>query len=182
MRDLTIREATSRDVRALAQLHFDAWHVAYRPILHQDHLDWVSLDREVRRKRTHLKNGVPILVAEKNDQILGFLVYEFDKPDEKEIPSGTWDIHSFWVHHEHTRKGIGSKLLKEMIERASPQRIHVWVLTGVPEGPSFYEKHRFRPDEDTRQDFIFLDHPMPMVRYVRRFRKSPKPTLSSERK
>ena len=174
MKDLIIRNALASDVRQLAKLHVDSWKVAYAPILHQDHLDWVSVQREVRRKRNHIKQGTPLLVAERNQEILGFILYEYDEPDEEDILPGTWDIHNFWVHHERTRQGIGGALLKEMIRRASPKRIHVWVLTGVQAGPCFYEKHGFRTDEETRKDFIFLDHRMPMVRYSKTFRNRSK--------
>ncbi|MEM7474960.1 MAG: GNAT family N-acetyltransferase [Planctomycetota bacterium] len=168
MRGITIREARMGDVKELAVLHVEAWKIAYAPILTQEHLDWVSVQREVRRKRSRVKDDTPFLVAEKSGQLLGFMVYsEFDDSDE------AWEIDSLWVHHEFTRQGIGAKLIEQLRERERPKRIHVWVLTGVDAGPNFYERHGFRPEEETRQDFIFLDEPMPMVRYRKncRYRK-----------
>ena len=47
----------------------------------------------------------------------------------------------------------------------------VVATTDVEAGPSFYERHGFHAEEDTRTDFIFLDEPMPVVRYVKTVRK-----------
>ncbi len=166
MRGLIIRNADSDDVKAIARLHVDSWKVAYAPILSQKHLDWVSVQREVRRKRKLLKDETPFLVAEADGNLVGFIVYSGSGESEKEA-LGAFEIDSFWVHHERTCQGIGAALLQEMVRRASPKQICVWVLTGVEAGPAFYEKHGFRPEEDTRKDFIFLGEPLPIVRYIK---------------
>ncbi|MGI9518387.1 MAG: GNAT family N-acetyltransferase [Pirellulaceae bacterium] len=172
MGKLTIRSAENSDVRPLARLHVDAWKVAYAPILKQKHLDWISVDREVRRKRSGIKDGTPFIVAEDISGLVGFMVYSRCTDEEAEAP-GAIDIDSYWVHHQRTREGIGGALLRDMIRRTSPKRIYAWVLTGVKAGPAFYEKNGFRPLEETRQDFIFLGDPMPMVRYMKTVRKRP---------
>lgn len=170
MKDLTFRLAEQADVRPLAKLHVAAWKVAYAPILPQEHLDWVSVEREVRRKRTKLKDGTPILVAEEDGESLGFMVYSPSGEKETGLRKCI-DIDSFWVQHDLTRQGIGTALLSAMIQREKPENIHVWVLTGVKAGPSFYEKHGFQPDEATRQDFIFLDETLPMVQYCKKCKR-----------
>lgn len=174
MRGLDIRNAESKDVRPLARLHVEAWNVAYAPILTQAHLDWVSVEREVRRKRKLLKDGTPILIAEHAGEIVGFLVYSECDESEAGTPEA-FEIDSFWIDHKQTRRGIGSALLKAMMKLTSPKRIQAWVLTGVDAGPAFYEKRGFRADEETRQDFIFLDVAMPMVQYVKKIRRRAKP-------
>ena len=167
MRDFLIRDAVAKDVKPVAELHVAAWRLAYEPILAQEHLDWVSVQREVRRKRALLKDRTPFLVAEKAGEAVGFLVYG-DESDDVTGAVTAKSIDSFWVHQNLTRQGIGQKLLQEVIRRESPSRIYVWVLTGVEAGPAFYEKNGFRPEEKTRQDFVFLGHRMPMVRYCKR--------------
>ena len=160
MSKLIIRDAVSDDIKPLAQLHVESWKVAYAPILTQAHLDWVSVQREVRRNRKLIKEGSPYLVVERDERPVGFMVYS-----ASDLAADAVEIDSFWVHHEATRQGIGSALLAELRQRESPKRIYVWVLTGVKAGPRFYEKHGFRPEEETRTDFVFLDEPMPMIRY-----------------
>ena len=103
MRDLLIRDADRADVRGLARLHVEAWKVAYAPILAQCHLDWVSVEREVRRKRGLVKDKTPFIVAEQQGEPVGFMVYSLCSDGEAEEP-GAFDIDSSGsITGEHDR-------------------------------------------------------------------------------
>lgn len=162
---MNIRLAEKKDARPLAKLHMAAWKIAYAPILSKKQFVWASVEREVRRIRKQMESSIPILVAEEDDQPLGFLVY--GSAEAKNHTCRDIEIFSFWVHHDRTRQGIGTKLLNDLIDREDPKNIFVWALTGVTAGPSFYESFGFRAEEETRQDFAFLDKPLPMVRYCK---------------
>ncbi len=165
--ELVIRSATAQDVRSMAKLHTESWKIAYEPILSQKQLDWASESREIRNIKKMLKEGLPIVLAEIDGQLAGFIIY--DRIDDRMTDaSSDFEIHSFWVDYRKTRQGIGTALVDEMIERCSPDRIYVWVLTGLTAGPAFYEKRHFIAEEDTRGEFVFLDEPLPVVRYVRK--------------
>jgi L-amino acid N-acyltransferase YncA len=64
----------------------------------------------------HTKDKYPILVAENNNTILGWTSISPYRTGRKAL-SKTVEV-SYFIHNEYQRKGIGSKLLAELLKTA----------------------------------------------------------------
>lgn len=67
---------------------------------------------------------IPFLVAEKNDIIVGFGTYG---PFRFKIGYRFTVEHSVYVHKDYTGNGIGSLIVKELIEIAKQQNLHTMI-------------------------------------------------------
>lgn len=64
------------------------------------------------------QQGYPVLVYEEADEVIGFATYGPFRP----YPAFKYTIeHSVYVHKEHHQKGIGSKLMHELIALANKE-------------------------------------------------------------
>lgn len=82
---------------------------------------------------------LPVLVADYQNQVVGFGSYGFFRP---------WDgyrfsaEHSIYVSHGMRGKGIGGKLMEGLIERAKSQRFHTLIAGIDAQNKSSYVFHQ----------------------------------------
>ena len=70
------------------------------------------------------KAGFPILVAERENQIIGFATYGTFRPK----PGYQFTVeHSVYIHSQYRGKGIGYSLMKELIAYAKEKGFHLMV-------------------------------------------------------
>ena len=89
-------------------------------------------------------NNFPFIVAEKNNQIVGFGTYG---PFRFKIGYRFTVEHSVYIHRDFTGIGIGTLILKELIELARLQKLHTMI--GVIDSEnigsiSFHERIGFK--------------------------------------
>jgi L-amino acid N-acyltransferase len=83
-----------------------------------------SLENQIAIFDDKLKKGFPIIVALKNEQVLGFGYYsEFRF---REAYKFTVE-HSVYVHENYHGKGIGKLLMENLIELAKKQGLHTMI-------------------------------------------------------
>ncbi|MDD5150517.1 MAG: GNAT family N-acetyltransferase [Flavobacterium sp.] len=91
-----------------------------------------------------LNKGFPVIVAESNNQVLGFGMYgEFRF---REAYKFTVE-HSVYVNKDFYEKGIGKLLLQELIALARKQKLHTMIAVIDAENQSsveFHEKFGFK--------------------------------------
>ena len=72
MANVSIAVASSSDCRAIAQIHVDAWRVAYDGIVPSDYLAALSVDQREAMWRTAVERGTPrVLVASAGRPVVG---------------------------------------------------------------------------------------------------------------
>ncbi|KGR76025.1 GNAT family N-acetyltransferase [Ureibacillus manganicus] len=70
------------------------------------------------------KNNDPIFVLEENGEVVGFATYSQFRP----YPAYKYTVeHSVYVHKDHYRKGIGSKLMKHLITEAEKREVKTMI-------------------------------------------------------
>lgn len=85
-----------------------------------------------------LKKGFPVIVAESNDEVVGFGFYsEFRF---REAYKFTVE-HSVYAHQNHVGKGIGKLILTELIALAKAQKLHTMIGVIDSENTSSIEFH-----------------------------------------
>jgi GNAT superfamily N-acetyltransferase len=140
---VTIRDMTSRDAAAVAQLHLDSWRSAYRGILNDAYLDGAAAaDRRAHWAR---RLGAPApqacgLVALLAARPVGFAYLIADADPTR----GTL-LDNLHVAPGHRGAGIGLRLLEsaagEVERRGWPRGLHLWVFDANAGARRFYERH-----------------------------------------
>jgi len=136
------REATARDVEAIAELHADSWRRHYRGAYSDAFLDnEVFADRLAvwtdRRQRVDRSNECTI-VAELDGAVVGFAHMILN-----EDPQWGALLDNLHVLHDLKGSGIGTRLMAEtaraVLERAPSSGLFLWVLEGNKAAEAFYQ-------------------------------------------
>jgi predicted N-acetyltransferase YhbS len=134
------REATSRDVEAIAQLHADSWRRHYRGAFSDTFLDGpvVSERRTVWAERlTRPPSSRYTVVAEQDGAMVGFAHTVFD--DDPRWGALVDNLH---VVHDLKRQGVGRHLMaasgQAVAEREPHTGLYLWVLQQNVSAQAFY--------------------------------------------
>ena len=117
---MTIRPYQTEDTQAILE-------IINHNILHSTSLYDYSV-RTIEQQKAILedkiKKGFPVIVAEKEGEILGFGMYsEFRFREAYQFTVE----HSVYVAANHLGKGIGKRLLSELIVLAKAQKLHTMI-------------------------------------------------------
>lgn len=106
-----IRQAKEQDVAAILQIinyniEYSTALYFYEPQTYEERLAWFQAKEQA---------GEPIFVYEEDGEVAGYATYGKFRPQ----PAYKYAVeHSIYVHHEHHKKGIASKLMDVLIEHA----------------------------------------------------------------
>jgi phosphinothricin acetyltransferase len=106
---MNIRIARDKDLEAIVEIYNQAIAVG------QKTADTTAVSIENRKKwfEEHKPDKYPILVAERDDSIIGYLTVSAYRPGRMALRH-TAEV-SYYVHFDHHRKEIASNLLKNAI-------------------------------------------------------------------
>ena len=139
MRPLGFRSAGADDAEQVALLHADSWRRHYRGAYADSFLDGdIDTDRRsVWSARLAAPDGTATILAEDDDQLVGFVHVAFDRDP-------TWGslVDNLHVHHSQRRTGIGRQLLaraaRAVRDDATGNAMYLWVLQQNVDAQSFY--------------------------------------------
>jgi L-amino acid N-acyltransferase YncA len=120
---MLIRDAGESDLEAVMEIYNQVLTTSTaiysdKPISLQDRVTWWQIRRQ---------QGYPVLVADEQDEIAGYASFG----DFRAWPGYRFTVeHSVHVHANWRGRGVGSQLLKELMERARAAGKHV-MLGGV---------------------------------------------------
>ena len=133
-KEISVRDYRPDDVQALANIYFNTIHKINIQHYTEEQVDvWAptsSLETEGWAKK--FPRTKPI-IATVGDEIVGFAEFE---------PNGHIDC--FYCHHEWIGKGVGSALMKEILQRAKNSHIHLIFAEVSITAKPFFEKWGFR--------------------------------------
>jgi ribosomal protein S18 acetylase RimI-like enzyme len=163
---VTIREATRDDARAIAEIHVAAWRAAYRGLIPDDYLASLSVDQRTAFWETIIaRPGPRKLALAQLGEIAGFCLFG---PTRDEAPGDIAEIYSVNVHPDRWRQGAG-RLLCEHAFREAAAREHsamtLWVLKGNDGARRFYERLGYAFDGGEKTDTQLVGSPLYDVRY-----------------
>jgi phosphinothricin acetyltransferase len=121
-----IRYAQAADLGAILDIYNDAiLNTAsvyyYKPHTIEDRLSWY--ERKVR-------DGFPVLVFEENNHVIGFATFG----PFRVRPAYKYTVeHSVYVHEYHRRKGVGTRLMMDLIKIAN-EREYATMVAGIDSG------------------------------------------------
>ena len=166
---MEIREATAQDLPGMLAIYNDV--VATSTAIYRD--EPMTLDEYERWFRARVDRGYPVLVAVADGEVAGFATFGDFR---------TWPGYRFTVEHSvHVRAdqrggGIGSRLVRALIERATTLGKHV-MIAGVDADNTasirFHERLGFEAGARLREVGFKFDRWLDLVLMQRRLGSDP---------
>lgn len=118
-----IRHAEEKDLITIRDIYNDA--ILNTTVIYE--YEPFSLENRKRWFQQKKENGFPVIVFEEKNQVMGFATFGLFRAR----PAYQYTIeHSIYVHKEYRRKGIGKRLLKEIIQIATEQE-YATLVAGI---------------------------------------------------
>jgi RimJ/RimL family protein N-acetyltransferase len=149
MSSYQVRPATSKDAKAVAQVHIAAWKAAYTGLMPDEHLNSHTLEKRQAFWREAIEFSEPqLLVAEDEDgKLVGFC--GFDRSRDKATPSTTGEIWAFYAEPALWDEGVGLALWDATLEACIEEGftlLTLWVLLRNERALRFFELAGFKRD------------------------------------
>jgi putative acetyltransferase len=130
---MRIRRSTVHDARELSRLRKGTIRAVNKHDYTPEQIRiWSRTGNTARFRRTH---GLMLrFVAVEDGAILGFIDVKKDDPHE---------LYTLYVHKDHVRKGIGTRLMAKMEREVLGLGVRRWRLESTVTAKTFYEKHGF---------------------------------------
>ena len=143
------RLATKKDATAIAALHTKNWQLHYRGIFLQEYLDGPIIEERQKVWQQRMQTPTPnqyIILAEEENQLLGFGCYFFDKD-----PKWGTLLDNLHVTFDRKGQGIGKQLLQKGLEwsfsKDASKPVYLWVYEGNDNAIAAYEKWNGRRED-----------------------------------
>jgi ribosomal protein S18 acetylase RimI-like enzyme len=155
MANVSIAAASSTDCRAVAQIHVDAWRVAYEGIVPTEYLAALSVDQREAMWRTAIERGTPrVLVARTDEDVVGWIAYGRCR-DEGSGP----DIGEIWAIYAAPTAwstGVGRALwdaARRDLQEQGYRSVTLWVIRDNARAIRFYERSGFAIEANSAKEF-----------------------------
>jgi len=146
MNTIQYRIANINDIPQIAKVHLKGKQAAYQDYMPQKYLDKILMKSDKELWKKALKHEASqILVAEKNDTIIGFICFKSLDVTSNFIKTG--EVQALYVKPDHLGCGIGSKLLQNILEICISLKystVFLWMLVNNEPAKQFYTKHGFK--------------------------------------
>jgi ribosomal protein S18 acetylase RimI-like enzyme len=141
MSSYTVRPASSREAKAIAEIHVAAWQAAYADLMPADFLKSKTVQAREKLWREAIEYSEPqLLVAVQGDQVVGFAGY--DRSRDAGTKSTVGEIWALYVAPAHWGEGVGVALwdgAREGLKEEGCTQVTLWVLLGNERALRFFE-------------------------------------------
>ncbi|MEN1970456.1 GNAT family N-acetyltransferase [Lentibacillus sp. N15] len=144
----SIRKAVYTDAEVIATIHVKSWKNIYTDLVDEKDLSNTTFENRKILWQTVLrmqkKQQWTFVLMDKAKQVIGFIS---GGPERTRRFQYDGEIYTIYLLPEYQRKGLGSMLLKALVEEIKQygyQSLLVWVLTQNPSS-RFYEKYAAKP-------------------------------------
>jgi ribosomal protein S18 acetylase RimI-like enzyme len=142
MSSYSVRHATPRDAKAIAEIHVATWQAAYKDLMPEEYLSKISVEKRLAYWREAIEFSEPqLLVATDGDEIVGFV--GFDRSRDAGTKSTVGEIWAMYVAPAHWGKGAGLALwdgAREGLKEEGCTQVTLWVLLHNERALRFYEQ------------------------------------------
>ena len=130
MSSYSVRPATIRDAKAIAQIHVTTWQAAYKDLIPEDYLSKMTLEKRHAYWSEAIEYSEPqLLVATEGDNIVGFVGY--DRSRDPKTRSTVGEIWAIYVLPSHWASGVGLALwdgARDGLKEEGCTQVTLWVL------------------------------------------------------
>jgi ribosomal protein S18 acetylase RimI-like enzyme len=142
MSSYSVRHATPRDAKAIAEIHVATWQAAYKDLMPEEYLSKITVEKRLAYWREAIEFSEPqLLVATDGDEIVGFV--GFDRSRDAGTKSTVGEIWALYVAPAHWGKGAGLALwdgAREGLKEEGCTQVTLWVLLRNERALRFYEQ------------------------------------------
>jgi ribosomal protein S18 acetylase RimI-like enzyme len=147
----TVRHATLKDAKAVAEVHVAAWQAGYKGILPDEQLAAMSVDKRQAFWREAIDIGEPqLLVATEAERVVGFAA--FDRSRDKGTPPTTGEIWAMAAAPALWSTGAGLALwdaARDGLEEEGCTKVTLWVPLRSERALRFFELAGFKREMST---------------------------------
>ena len=130
MSSYSVRPATARDAKAIAQIHVATWQAAYQDLMPDDYLKKMTLEKRQAYWSEAIEYSEPqLLVAAEGEKIVGFVGY--DRSRDPKTRSTVGEIWAIYVLPSHWGQGVGVALwdgARDGLKEEGCTQVTIWVL------------------------------------------------------
>ena len=140
MNNIKIRKATLNDIKAISTIKVEGWQSAYKNIISDEYLDNMDIKKTIEKNTINFEKH-PFVVAELNEEVVGFCGYDFGNIEEIDDNSDC-KIRGIYVKPNMKRNGIGRKLInyvKKELLKANKEKMILWCLKENYPSREFYK-------------------------------------------
>jgi ribosomal protein S18 acetylase RimI-like enzyme len=166
---MRLESATSKDCRAVAEVHVESWQRAYKKILPAAYLASLSVaEREVMWQSLVEREPSHLVLARSDNQVVGFIAFGASR--DADAPADRAEIWAIYVKPAFWSAGAGRLLWLEALQRSVAEgykSISLWVIVGNERATRFYERAGFTAEAESRKSFELGGTMLEELRYVR---------------
>lgn len=130
MSSYSVRPATPRDAKAIAEIHVATWKAAYKDVMPEDYISKMTVEKRQAYWREAIEFSEPqLLVATHDDQVVGFV--GFDRSRDANTRSTVGEIWALYVSPAHWGQGAGLALwdgARDGLKDEGCTQVTIWVL------------------------------------------------------
>ena len=142
MENVVIRNIGEKDIPSVVDIQISGWQTTYKGIIDNRTLNSMNRDNIIaKRKKDYKEDG--FIVAELNNEIVGFCRYAFDNRFSPEIKNADCELCAIYVKLDLKKSGIGTKMFKYVVNEfrnKNKSKMILWCLKDNEESKKFYTK------------------------------------------
>ena len=142
MENIIIRNIEDKDIPSVVDIQIDGWKSAYKGIVDDNILKSMNRNERIaKRKNDYKENG--FIVAELNNQVVGFCRYIDSNKFTQDIPNIDCELLALYVKPKLKYNGIGTRLFQFVIndfKSKSKNKMILWCLKDNEPSKKFYTK------------------------------------------
>lgn len=142
--NIIIRNVRKEDLPSVVDIKIKGWQSAYKGIVDDAYLTNLSSERDKRIKKmekNYMTNG--FIVAELNNEVVGFCRYIFDNSFSPEIDDIDCELCAIYVKPDLKYSGIGTKMFSYVVnefKKNNKYKMVLWCLKDNEPSKKFYTK------------------------------------------
>lgn len=142
MDNIKIRDIKKEDIPQVVDIQISGWKTAYKGIIDDKYLENMNPEEKIKmRQKDYTENR--FIVAELNNEVVGFCRYTDNINKTPETPEADCELRAIYVKPELKHNGIGRKMFEYAVnefKNLGKRKMVIWCLKDNESSKKFYEK------------------------------------------
>lgn len=140
--DVIVRNIQKKDIPSVVDIQIEGWKTAYKGIINDSYLKSMNKDERIEKRKKDYKE-YRFIVAEYNNEIIGFCRYIDNNKNTSDIDNIDCELIALYVKPSLKYNGIGTKLfeyVKEEFRNKNKRKMIIWCLKDNEASKRFYTR------------------------------------------